>query len=115
MEEEEDHKLKAEKLSARRSLSVRASMFRNKMFKSTSRLLNSEEGVKQQAARASVAADKLTAEVVADAVPVAPKKKHKLKLLLLGDSGTWVMNGKEWTVERGEADTHVDFAVDRRW
>ncbi|EGZ08015.1 hypothetical protein PHYSODRAFT_526616 [Phytophthora sojae] len=116
MEEEEDHKLKAEKLSARRSLSVRASMFRNKMFKSTSRLLNSEEGVKQQAARASVAADKLTAEVVADAVPVAPKKKHKLKLLLLGDSGVGktslmrVFSGDEFS-ESMLATAGVDFKL----
>jgi hypothetical protein len=93
MEEEEDHKLKAEKLSARRSLSIRASMFRNKMFKSTSRLLgNSEEGVKAEAAKNAAskpvtAAEKLTTEVVAEAAPVAPKKRHKLKLLLLGDSG----------------------------
>ncbi|KAG6961785.1 hypothetical protein JG687_00007504 [Phytophthora cactorum] len=91
MEEEEDHKLKAEKLSARRSLSVRASLFRNKMLKSTSRLLgNSEEGAKLEAARnvgqRTTGAEKLTNEVTADAVPVAPKKRHKLKLLLLGDS-----------------------------
>ncbi|KAF1777891.1 P-loop containing nucleoside triphosphate hydrolase [Phytophthora cactorum] len=98
MEEEEDHKLKAEKLSARRSLSVRASLFRNKMLKSTSRLLgNSEEGAKLEAARnvgqRTTGAEKLTNEVTADAVPVAPKKRHKLKLLLLGDSGTLFRSG----------------------
>ncbi|GMF46848.1 unnamed protein product [Phytophthora fragariaefolia] len=101
MEEEEDHKLKAEKLSARRSLSVRASLFRNKMFKSTSRLLNSEEAAKQQAAKngpttkSSSGADKIATEVVADSAPVAPKKRHKLKLLLLGDSGTRAEDRRE--------------------
>ncbi|KAE9074749.1 hypothetical protein PF010_g24553 [Phytophthora fragariae] len=123
MEEEEDHKLKAEKLSARRSLSVRASLFRNKMFKSTSRLLNSEEGVKQQAlarssgaARASTGVEKLTTEVVADAVPVAPKKRHKLKLLLLGDSGVGktslmrVFSGDEFS-ESMLATAGVDFKL----
>ncbi|KAG6612028.1 putative Rab8 family GTPase [Phytophthora cinnamomi] len=123
MEEEEDHKLKAEKLSARRSLSVRASLFRNKMFKSTSRLLSSEEGAKQQAARASgaaarasTAAEKLTTEVVADAGPVAPKKRHKLKLLLLGDSGVGktslmrVFSGDEFS-ESMLATAGVDFKL----
>ncbi|RLN49886.1 hypothetical protein BBJ28_00002016 [Nothophytophthora sp. Chile5] len=96
MEEEEDHKLKAEKLSTRKSLSVRASLFKSKMFKSTSRLLGAPEddiasrngsrpptGSKQTAA----ATEKQASEM-ADAAPVVPKKRHKLKLLLLGDSGT---------------------------
>ncbi|GMF10755.1 unnamed protein product [Phytophthora lilii] len=98
MEEEEDHKLKAEKLSARRSLSVRASLFRNKMFKSTSRLLgNSEEAAKleavKNATKPATGAEKLTTEIAPDTVPVAPKKRHKLKLLLLGDSGTFAASG----------------------
>ncbi|KAG3011041.1 hypothetical protein PC121_g7469 [Phytophthora cactorum] len=121
MEEEEDHKLKAEKLSARRSLSVRASLFRNKMLKSTSRLLgNSEEGAKLEAARnvgqRTTGAEKLTNEVTADAVPVAPKKRHKLKLLLLGDSGVGktslmrVFSGDEFS-ESMLATAGVDFKL----
>ncbi|KUF78741.1 GTP-binding protein ypt2 [Phytophthora nicotianae] len=121
MEEEEDHKLKAEKLSSRRSLSVRASLFRNKMFKSTSRLLgNSEEGAKLEAARnvghRTTGAEKLTNEVTADSVPVAPKKRHKLKLLLLGDSGVGktslmrVFSGDEFS-ESMLATAGVDFKL----
>ncbi|ETP40226.1 hypothetical protein F442_12407 [Phytophthora nicotianae P10297] len=118
---EEDHKLKAEKLSSRRSLSVRASLFRNKMFKSTSRLLgNSEEGAKLEAARnvghRTTGAEKLTNEVTADSVPVAPKKRHKLKLLLLGDSGVGktslmrVFSGDEFS-ESMLATAGVDFKL----
>ncbi|POM64493.1 Rab8 family GTPase [Phytophthora palmivora] len=121
MEEEEDHKLKAEKLSARRSLSVRASLFRNKMFKSTSRLLgNSEEGMKMETARnghkPTTGAEKLTTEMNTENVPVPPKKKHKLKLLLLGDSGVGktslmrVFSGDEFS-ESMLATAGVDFKL----
>ncbi|KAL4166351.1 hypothetical protein KRP22_013613 [Phytophthora ramorum] len=121
MEEEEDHKLKAEKLSARRSLSVRASLFRNKMFKSTSRLLgNSEEGAKLEAARNGskppTGVEKLTSEVTEVAPPVQPKKRHKLKLLLLGDSGVGktslmrVFSGDEFS-ESMLATAGVDFKL----
>ncbi|KAG1683856.1 hypothetical protein DVH05_012738 [Phytophthora capsici] len=122
MEEEEDHKLKAEKLSARRSLSVRASLFRNKMFKSTSRLLgNSEEGGKLEmnrnvGTRATNGVEKLTTEIAQDTAPVAPKKKHKLKLLLLGDSGVGktslmrVFSGDEFS-ESMLATAGVDFKL----
>lgn len=122
MEEEEDHKLKAEKLSARRSLSVRASLFRNKMFKSTSRLLgNSEEGGKLEmnrnaGTRVTNGVEKLTTEIAQDTAPVAPKKKHKLKLLLLGDSGVGktslmrVFSGDEFS-ESMLATAGVDFKL----
>ncbi|CAI5723817.1 unnamed protein product [Peronospora farinosa] len=124
MEEEEDHKLKAEKLSSRRSLTMRASLFRNKMFKSTSRLLgNSEEGaklepVKQVGTKMSIGAetDKVMSEIAADVTPVPPKKKHKLKLLLLGDSGVGktslmrVFSGDEFS-ESMLATAGVDFKL----
>uniref|UniRef100_M4BSA8 Uncharacterized protein n=1 Tax=Hyaloperonospora arabidopsidis (strain Emoy2) TaxID=559515 RepID=M4BSA8_HYAAE len=109
MEEEEDCKLKAEKLSARRSLAVRASLFRNKMMKSTTRLLGNGTTTEEAAAAAAIAAAAtLESErsvelkamagvekpatmldvVAVDAGGVVPvKKRHKLKLLLLGDSG----------------------------
>ncbi|KAL7685674.1 putative small GTP-binding protein [Plasmopara halstedii] len=120
MEEEEDHKLKVEKLSARRSLSVRASLFRSKMFKSTSRLLgNSEEGLKLEAAKdvaQILGSDKLGHETIPDAGPIVPKKRHKLKLLLLGDSGVGktslmrVFSGDEFS-ESMLATAGVDFKL----
>ncbi|RLN60568.1 hypothetical protein BBP00_00005909 [Phytophthora kernoviae] len=120
MEEEEDHKLKAEKLSSRRSLSVRASLFRNKMFKSTSKLLgNSEEGSKKETKQVTgkpvTGAEKQTSEAMVE-VPVAPKKRHKLKLLLLGDSGVGktslmrVFSGDEFS-ESMLATAGVDFKL----
>ncbi|CAH0516126.1 unnamed protein product [Peronospora belbahrii] len=125
MEEEEDYKLKVEKLSSRRSLSVRASLFRSKMFKSTSRLLgNSEDGAKLEVAKSmgskplptEEGMDKLTSEIAGDATPVPPKKKHKLKLLLLGDSGVGktslmrVFSGDEFS-ESMLATAGVDFKL----
>ncbi|RLN47788.1 hypothetical protein BBJ28_00003886 [Nothophytophthora sp. Chile5] len=98
MEEEEDHKLKAEKLSTRKSLSVRASLFKSKMFKSTSRLLGApEDDIASRngssrpptGSKPTAAATEKQASEMADAAPVVPKKRHKLKLLLLGDSGTY--------------------------
>ncbi|CAI5735971.1 unnamed protein product [Peronospora destructor] len=124
MEEEEDYKLKVEKLSSRRSLTLRASLFRNKMFKSTSRLLgNSEEGaklepVKHVGTKMPIGAemDKVMLEIAADVTPVPPKKKHKLKLLLLGDSGVGktslmrVFSGDEFS-ESMLATAGVDFKL----
>ncbi|KAG7398022.1 hypothetical protein PHYBOEH_011854 [Phytophthora boehmeriae] len=118
MEEEEDHKLKAEKLSSRRSLSVRASLFRNKMFKSTSKLLgNSEEGIRKEMKQVTgkSVTEKQNSEAMVEA-PVAPKKRHKLKLLLLGDSGVGktslmrVFSGDEFS-ESMLATAGVDFKL----
>lgn len=99
MEEEEDHKLKAEKMSSRRSLTARASLFKSKMLRSTSQLLSGP--VKDpkapagagNAATSAAAAMAKPADIKVDAstkpdLPPVPKKRHKLKLLLLGDSGT---------------------------
>lgn len=119
MEEEEDHKLQVAKQSARRSLGVRASLFRTMMFKSTSRLLGtSEEGLKLEAAKdvAQRTGTLGTDDVVPDAVPVVPKKRHKLKLLLLGDSGVGktslmrVFSGDEFS-ESMLATAGVDFKL----
>jgi hypothetical protein len=98
MEEEEDHKLKAEKISSRRSLTARASLFKSKMLRSTSQLLSgptkdskASTGAVGGASTAAAASAK-PAEGKVDAttrpdIPPVPKKRHKLKLLLLGDSG----------------------------
>lgn len=86
MEEEEDHKLKAEKLSTRKTLTARASLFKAKVFKS--KAVKPPSPSEATAAKAS-AADKTLDDGGATDVPVVPKKRHKLKLLLLGDSGTW--------------------------
>lgn len=99
MEEEEDHKLKAEKMSSRRSLTARASLFKSKMLRSTSQLLGgptkdakAPTGAVGNVNTAAAASAKPT-EVKVEAatrpdIPPVPKKRHKLKLLLLGDSGT---------------------------
>lgn len=97
MEEEEDHKLKAEKMSTRKTLTARASMFKNKVFKSKSKALSPSEGTRNgssagtagsgnAAASSSSASEKAQTDGAPD-IPVVPKKRHKLKLLLLGDSG----------------------------
>ncbi|CEG41363.1 rab8 family [Plasmopara halstedii] len=106
--------------NTRRSLSVRASLFRSKMFKSTSRLLgNSEEGLKLEAAKdvaQILGSDKLGHETIPDAGPIVPKKRHKLKLLLLGDSGVGktslmrVFSGDEFS-ESMLATAGVDFKL----
>uniref|UniRef100_A0AAV1TAU2 Rab8 family GTPase n=1 Tax=Peronospora matthiolae TaxID=2874970 RepID=A0AAV1TAU2_9STRA len=138
MEEEEDCKLKAEKLSARRSLAVRASLFRNKMMKSTTRLLGNGVTTEEAAAAAAIAAaatleNERSVELKAvagvekpatmldvaavDAGGAGPvKKRHKLKLLLLGDSGVGktslmrVFSGDEFS-ESMLATAGVDFKL----
>lgn len=98
MEEEEDHKLKAEKMSTRKTLTARASMFKAKVFKSKTKALSPSDGARMgsaagsggvggdAAASSSSASEKAQSDGVPD-IPVVPKKRHKLKLLLLGDSG----------------------------
>uniref|UniRef100_K3X5D4 Uncharacterized protein n=1 Tax=Globisporangium ultimum (strain ATCC 200006 / CBS 805.95 / DAOM BR144) TaxID=431595 RepID=K3X5D4_GLOUD len=121
MEEEEDHKLKAEKLSTRKTLSARASMFKNKVFKSKPKPLSPSDGLKTNAGDAASASSfsgaegKAQSESVTD-VPVVPKKRHKLKLLLLGDSGVGktslmrVFSGDEFS-ESMLATAGVDFKL----
>lgn len=99
MEEEEDHKLKAEKMSTRKTLTARASMFKAKVFKSKTKALSPSDNARtgsgaasSAAGGAAAAASSLSASEKAQSggdvdVPVVPKKRHKLKLLLLGDSG----------------------------
>lgn len=101
MEEEEDHKLKAEKMSTRRSLTARASLFKSKMFKSSQRMgsataKNSKSptpAMNGASAAASKPADAKAEPASNPDLPPVPKKRHKLKLLLLGDSGTFVLGG----------------------
>ncbi|KAF1325613.1 Rab8 family gtpase, partial [Globisporangium splendens] len=124
MEEEEDHKLKAEKLSTRKTLSARASMFKNKVFKSKPKPLSPSDGSKTGDSNAGDAASassfsgaegKAQSESATD-VPVVPKKRHKLKLLLLGDSGVGktslmrVFSGDEFS-ESMLATAGVDFKL----
>lgn len=99
MEEEEDQKLKVEKLSTRKTLSMRASLFKSKVFKNSrsmsSRTLSPPSGTSLGSATVAIpapvasTAEKLRTEnAIPNALPLVPKKRHKLKLLLLGDSGT---------------------------
>ncbi|TDH67359.1 hypothetical protein CCR75_004547 [Bremia lactucae] len=117
MEEEEDQKLQVEKLSARRSLSVRASLFRNKMCKSTSKLLgNGEERAKVDVATDATCYTEPTEKSSEGNTDSLPKKRHKLKLLLLGDSGVGktslmrVFSGDEFS-ESMLATAGVDFKL----
>ncbi|TYZ57702.1 hypothetical protein PybrP1_009245 [[Pythium] brassicae (nom. inval.)] len=122
MEEEEDHKLKAEKLSTRKTLTTRASMFKAKVFKSKAapKAPSPSEAAAAKAGTgsglgASSAADKALDDGAAD-IPVVPKKRHKLKLLLLGDSGVGktslmrVFSGDEFS-ESMLATAGVDFKL----
>lgn len=104
MEEEEDQKLKVEKLSTRKTLSMRASLFKSKVFKNSksmsSRTLSPPSGASLGSATSTstvatpapvATAEKLRTEnAIPNALPLVPKKRHKLKLLLLGDSGTYL-------------------------
>lgn len=113
MEEEEDHKLKAEKMSTRKTLSARASMFKAKVFKSKPKASSPIDGSRTGAPTSGDASssasfsgtDKAPSESTVD-VPVVPKKRHKLKLLLLGDSGTSSSVASRW---------HGFFDVDALW
>lgn len=109
MEEEEDHKLKAEKLSTRKTLTARASMFKAKVFKTKAPSLTSGASAGALLKASSPALDSFRASgndaslragasrgekaETDSAAPVVPKKRHKLKLLLLGDSGTCLLRG----------------------
>lgn len=106
MEEEEDQKLKVEKLSTRKTLSMRASLFKSKVFKNSksmsSRTLSPPSGASLGSATSTststvtipapvATTEKLRTEnAIPNALPLVPKKRHKLKLLLLGDSGTYL-------------------------
>lgn len=91
MEEEEDQKLKVEKLSTRKSLSARASFFKSRVFKSKNRSAAagaSAPPVPSSGSTATSAIERsLTDSGTESPAPQVKKHRHKLKLLLLGDSG----------------------------
>ncbi|GLE06102.1 hypothetical protein PINS_up015313 [Pythium insidiosum] len=134
MAEEEDKKLKNQKLTTRRTLSAKAAFFRAKMFKSakaTSSSPPAPAGASNTTASpaassgSSVSASTLatkdqrgsaSAESTAAPAPAVPVKRHKLKLLLLGDSGVGktslmrVFSGDEFS-ESMLATAGVDFKL----
>ncbi|TMW61152.1 hypothetical protein Poli38472_013615 [Pythium oligandrum] len=140
MAEEEDKKLKSQKLSSRKTLSEKASFFRAKMFKSSKATDPASTGTSTStsltgpppnttAASSAPTTTALTVATVAkdtaktsptDVAPVvapsAPIKRHKLKLLLLGDSGVGktslmrVFSGDEFS-ESMLATAGVDFKL----
>ncbi|KAJ0395013.1 hypothetical protein ATCC90586_003663 [Pythium insidiosum] len=140
MAEEEDKKLKNQKLTTRRTLSAKAAFFKAKMFKSakatssspppaagatstitTTTTTTSPASASSASASTSAGPSKdsrsnASTESGAAPAPAIPVKRHKLKLLLLGDSGVGktslmrVFSGDEFS-ESMLATAGVDFKL----
>ncbi|KAJ0393957.1 hypothetical protein P43SY_003754 [Pythium insidiosum] len=113
MAEEEDKKLKNQKLTTRRTLSAKAAFFKAKMFKSAKATSSSPPPA---AGTSKDSRSIASTESGAAPAPAIPVKRHKLKLLLLGDSGVGktslmrVFSGDEFS-ESMLATAGVDFKL----